>query len=147
LKTSFLDYQIFQRPELNEFSAQLDGANARQVLVGFFDEQSTEQEDYLKKIMSAAKLNLSEDCLILRGSLETKFPSFAQMQNANTVKKAVFFGIKPPDLGLNLEIPSYQPIVFSNCTFLFVDKISIIEPSKERRAALWACLQKMFLAA
>jgi hypothetical protein len=147
LKTSFLDYQIFQTPELDEFSAQLEGANARQVLVGFFDEQSTEQEDYLKKIMSAAKLNLLEDCLILRGSLETKFPSFAQIQNAQVVKKAVFFGINPSDLGLNLVIPPYQPIVFSNCTFLFVDKISIIEPSKERRAALWACLQRMFLEA
>jgi hypothetical protein len=97
--------------------------------------------------MSAAKLNLLEDCLILRGSLETKFPSFAQIQNAQVVKKAVFFGINPSDLGLNLVIPPYQPIVFSNCTFLFVDKISIIEPSKERRAALWACLQRMFLEA
>ena len=146
LKNSFLDYQIFHTPELSEFSAQLAGANARQVLVGFFDEQSVEREDYLKKIMSAAKLNLLEDCLILRGSHETKFPSFIDMQHTHNVQKAVFFGIKPSELGLNLEIPPYQPIVFNNCVFLFVDKISIIEPSKERRAALWACLQKIFLA-
>ncbi len=145
MKTSFLDYQIFPTPELGEFSTQLEGANARQVLVGFFDEQSVEREDYLKKIIGAAKLNLLEDCLILRGSLETQFPSFIQIKNAHAVQKAVLFGIKPSDLGLNLEIPPYQPIVFNNCTFLFVDKISIIEPSKERRAALWACLQRMFL--
>jgi hypothetical protein len=146
LKNSFLDYQIFPTPELSEFSAQLAGANAGQVLVGFFDEQSVEREDYLKKIMSAAKLNLLEDCLILRGSHETKFPSFIDMQHAHSVQKAIIFGIKPSDLGLNLEIPPYQPIVFNKCVFLFVDKISVIEPSKERRAALWACLQKIFLA-
>lgn len=145
MKTTFLDYQIFPTPELSKFSAQLEGENERQVLVGFFDEQSVEREDYLKKIIGAAKLNLLEDCLILRGSLETKFPSFVQMQNAHSIQKAVLFGIKPSDIGLNLEIPPYQPIVFNNCTFLFVDKISIIEPSKERRAALWACLQRMFL--
>jgi hypothetical protein len=146
LKNSFFDYQIFPTPELSEFSAQLAGANGRQVLVGFFDEQSVEREDYLKKIMSAAKLNLLEDCLILRGSQETKFPSFRDMQHAHKVQQAVFFGIKPSDLGLNLEIPPYQPIVFNKCVFLFVDKISVIEPSKERRAALWACLQKIFLS-
>jgi hypothetical protein len=145
LKTSFLDYQIFPTPELSEFSAQIEGANAQETLVGFFDEQSIEREDYLKKIMGAAKLNLLEDCLILRGSLDTQFPSFAQLQNAQPLKKAVLFGIKPTDLGLNLTIPMYQPIVFVNCTFLFVDKISVVESSKERRAALWACLQKMFL--
>ena len=146
MKNSFLDYQIFPTPELSEFSAQLAGANVQQVLVGFFDEQSVEREDYLKKIMSAAKLNLLEDCRILRGSHETKFPSFIDIQHAHNVQKAVFFGIKPSDLGLNLEMPPYQPIVFNKCVFLFVDKISIIEPSKERRAALWVCLQKIFLA-
>jgi hypothetical protein len=146
LKNSFLNYKIFPTPELSEFSAQLAGANNRQILVGFFDEQSVEREDYLKKIMSAAKLNLLEDCLILRGSHETKFPSFIDMQHAHLVQKAIFFGIKPSDLGLNLEIPPYQPILFNKCVFLFVDKISVIEPSKERRAALWACLQKIFLA-
>jgi hypothetical protein len=145
LKNSFLNYKIFPTPELSEFSAQLEGANGRQVLVGFFDEQSVEREDYLKKIMSAAKLNLLEDCLILRGSHETKFPSFTDIQHAHPVQKAVFFGIQPSDLGLNLEIPPYQPILFNKCVFLFVDKISVIEPSKERRAALWACLQKIFL--
>jgi hypothetical protein len=145
LKTTFLDYQIFPTPELSEFSEQIKGANARYILVGFFDEQSVEREEYLKKIIGAAKLNLSEDCLILRGSLETKFPSMAQLKNAHSIKQAVFFGIKPKEMGLNVEMPTYQPVVFNNCTFLFVDKISIIEPSKERRAALWACLQRMFL--
>jgi hypothetical protein len=145
LKNSFLNYKIFPILELSEFSAQLEGANARQVLIGFFDEQSSEREDYLKKIMSAAKLNLLEDCLILRGSLETKFPNFVSMQDAHVIQKAVLFGIKPTDIGLNLDMPLYQPVVFNNCTFLFVDKISVIEPSKERRAALWACLQRIFL--
>jgi hypothetical protein len=145
LKTSFLDYQIFPTREWGEFSAQIEGANAREILVGFFDEQSIEREEYLKKIIGAAKLNLLEDCLILRGSLETKFPSMAQMHNAHGIKQAVLFGIKPKDIGLNLEMPPYQPVVFNNCTFLLVDKISIIEPSTERRKALWTCLQRMFL--
>jgi hypothetical protein len=145
LKTTLLDYQIFPTPELSEFSAQLEGQNTCQILVGFFDEQRVEDEDYLKKIIGAAKLNLLEDCLILRGSLDTKFPSFAQMTAHYPIQKAVFFGIKPSDLGLNLVIPLYQPTVFSGSTFLFVDKLAVIENSKERRAALWACLQRLFL--
>jgi hypothetical protein len=145
LKTTLLDYQIFSTPELNEFSAQLEGQNARQVLVGFFDEQSVEQEDYLKKIIGAAKLNLLEDCLILRGSLETKFPSVTNLKTAHSIQKAVFFGINPLDIGLNLTIPLYQPTVFNGTIFLFVDKLSIVEGSKERRAALWTCLQRLFL--
>ena len=146
MKTTFLDYQIFQMPELSEFSAQLVGNNARQVLVGFFDEQSAEREEYLKKIMGAAKLNLPEDCLILRGSLDTKFPSFANLSHTYTIQKAVLFGINPLDLGLNLTVPMYQPLLFNKTAFLFVDKLSVIELSKERREALWKCLQRLFLA-
>jgi hypothetical protein len=145
LKTTLLDYQIFSTPELSEFSAQLDGQNARQVLVGFFDEQSAEREDYLKKIIGAAKLNLLEDCLILRGSRGTKFPSMANLKTVHSIQKAVLFGINPLDLGLNLTIPLYQPTVFNGIIFLFVDKLSVVEASKERRAALWTCLQRLFL--
>ena len=145
MKTTLLDYQIFPTPELSEFSAQLDGHNARHVLVGFFDEQSVEREDYLKKIIGAAKLNLLEDCLILRGSLDTKFPSVANLKTMHLIQKAVLFGLTPLDLGLNLVIPPYQPTVFGGTTFLFVDKLSVVEGSKERRAALWACLQRLFL--
>lgn len=145
MKTTLLDYQIFSTPELNEFSAQLEGQNARQVLVVFFDEQSAEREEYLKKIIGAAKLNLLEDCLILRGALDTKFPSMANLKTAHSLQKAVFFGINPVDVGLNLTIPLYQPTVFGGVVFLFVDKLSVVEGSKERRAALWTCLQRLFL--
>lgn len=145
MKTTLLDYQIFPTPELSEFSAQLDGQNARQVLVGFFDEQSIEREDYLKKIIGAAKLNLLEDCLILRGSLDTSFPSLANLKTTHSIQKAILFGVNPLDLGLNLVVPLYQPTIFNGTTFLFVDKLSVVEGSKERRAALWTCLQRLFL--
>ena len=145
MKNSFLDYQIFPIVEIDEFSTTLIGENAKGVLIGYIEETLDEQRIYVEKIMAAAKLNLEKDCLILRGSAETAFLNFTQIRQGQTLKKAVLFGLKPSDIGLNITMPLYQPTLFGDCLFLFVDKPAVIETSKERRVALWTCLQHLFL--
>jgi hypothetical protein len=145
LKNTFFDFPIFQLPNSDEFLSLLEGTNTKGILVVIGDDFSEERRAYLTKILTAAKLNLVEDCLLLRGAATKNLPSFAQLKSIQPISKTLIFGLLPSDLGLNVQIPPYTPTTFLDATFLYIDKLSDIEPSPERRKALWACLQKMFL--
>ena len=144
LKTGYLDYKVFVIPELSEISAMLSGKNQKHILIGFTDENNPEMDAFLDKIMTAATLHIPTDCLLLKRLGDEALPSFSQMQNKNTINKAVLFGISPKDLGLKITPPQYSLIDFNHCTFLFVDNLSKINTSPELKKDLWLCLKEMF---
>ncbi len=151
MKTGYLDYKVFVIPEFSEISTMLSGENQKHILIGFADENNPEMDAFLEKIMTAATLHIPTDCLLLK-KLETEaIPSFSQIQNKNTINKAVLFGISPKDLGLKITPPlpkdsfgKYFPTEFNNCTFLFIDNLSKINTSPELKKDLWSCLKEMF---
>ena len=144
MKTGYLDYKVFVIPELSEISAMLSGKNQKHILIGFTDENNPEMDAFLDKIMTAATLHIPTDCLLLKRLGDEALPSFSQMQNKNTINKAVLFGISPKDLGLKITPPQYSLIDFNHCTFLFVDNLSKINTSPELKKDLWLCLKEMF---
>lgn len=150
MKNSYLDYKIFVSPELSQISSTLSGDNKRFILIGYKDEQNTEMEAYLQKILSAAQLDLAHDCLVLKSTEGQPLPSFAQISHKNTIEKALLFGIFPNDLGLNINVPKgtnadpqYIPFEFRGCTFLFTDKLSDIQPSPHKRKDLWDSIRSL----
>ena len=144
MKTGYLDYKVFVIPELSEISAMLSGKNQKHILIGFTDKNNPEMDAFLDKIMTAATLHIPTDCLLLKRLGDEALPSFSQMQNKNTINKAVLFGISPKDLGLKITPPQYSLIDFNHCTFLFVDNLSKINTSPELKKDLWLCLKEMF---
>lgn len=145
MKNSFLDYQVFPIADFDKLSTNLAGANQRGVLIGLADTMTDDLSIFLKKIIAAAQLNLDEDCLTVQPNADGQVPSFTQLRTHQPFAKAVLFGISPKDLGLNIAPPQYFPVLLNGCTFLFVEKLAVIEPSKDRKAALWNCLKSMFL--
>ena len=144
LKTGYLDYKVFVIPEFSEISAMLSGENQKHILIGFADENNPEMDAFLDKIMTAASLHIPTDCLLLKRLKGEALPSFSQIQNKNTINKAVLFGISPKDLGLKITPPQYFPTEFNNCTFLFIDNLSKINTSPQLKKDLWSCLKEMF---
>ena len=144
MKTGYLDYKVFVIPELSEISAMLSGENQKHILIGFTDENNPEMDAFLDKILTAAKLHIPTDCLLLKRLGDEALPSFSQIFNKNTIDKAVLFGILPKDLGLKITPPQYLPIEFNNCTFLFIDNLSKINNSPELKRDLWSCLKEIF---
>ena len=143
-----MDFSVYPTPDLKNFREHLSGDNQAHVLVGFLNEQQASLVDFLEKIIGATQLNLQKDCLILRGRLEgdkMALPNFSDLKNERGIQKAVLFGIRPQDLGLNIAAPLYYPFVFNGCVFLFAEKLSAIETSKDKKGALWTCLQQIFL--
>ena len=144
MKTGYLDYKVFVIPEFSEISAMLSGENQKHILIGFTDENNPEMDVFLDKIMTAASLHIPTDCLLLKRLKGEALPSFSQIQNKNTINKAVLFGISPKDLGLKITPPQYFPTEFNNCTFLFIDNLSKINTSPQLKKDLWSCLKEMF---
>jgi hypothetical protein len=145
LKNSFYDFTAYNIADSENFHSIVSGKNDRRILIGFLDEQRADLEVFLKKIITAAKINFDSDCLILRGDAEIlTLPSFSQLRSQHKIEKVVLFGIKGKDMGINIQTPIYIPFEFNRCQFLFADKLSMIENSLERKKALWSGLQTIF---
>ena len=146
MNTAFFDFTVYNISDKENFSQSMFGENQRHILIGFLDEQHEMLELFLNKIISAAKIDLEKDCLILRGSPENIFiPTLTQIKSFHKIERAVLFGLSGKDLGLNIETHLYIPFEFNNCQFMFADKLSLIENSVERKKALWNGLQTLFL--
>ena len=147
MNKTFYDFTVYNIADAENFHENVLGDNERRILIAFLDEQRDELQTFMKKIISAAKLELKKDCLILRGgdANTTPLPTFSQIKSAYKIEKAVLFGFSGRDMGFNIESPLYIPFSFNNCQFLFADKLSAIENSLERKKALWHGLQTLFL--
>ena len=145
LKNSYLDYKVFVVPEIDQTGCIISGDNYKHILIGILSENNAELDAFLEKIITAAKLSLKTDCLAINVAENHNFPSFSNVFLGNNIEKAVFFGLKPKDLGLNITPPQYLPFLFNDCTFLFADPLSKIFNSADLKRALWSALQRMFL--
>ncbi|MBL7815369.1 MAG: hypothetical protein JNL70_10170 [Saprospiraceae bacterium] len=143
MNKTFYDFTVYKLPNTENFQEKISGTNDKGILIVFLDEQRTELEAFLKKIIASIKLDYEKDCLILRGSHVDLLPTMAQLKSQFTFKKTLIFGFKGKDLGLNIETPLYTAFVFNENRYLFADKLSIIENSVERKKALWSVLQSL----
>jgi hypothetical protein len=145
LKNTHLDYKVFVLPEFHQTDINVSGENNQHILIGCNDENNPELDAFLEKIIGSAKLSLKTDCLLLKLKDNETNLAFSQFTTPYTFKKALFFGIKPKNLGLNIDTPPYLPFHLNDCAFLFVDPLSKIFHSSELKKALWNCLQQLFL--
>ena len=145
MKNTYLDYKVFVLPEFHQTSIDVSGENSKHILIGCSHENNAELDVFLEKIIGSAKLSLKTDCLLLKVQDNEACPAFSQFSAQNAIKKALFFGIKPKNLGLNIDTPQYLPFHLNDCTFLFADPLSKIFNSNELKKALWHCLQQLFL--
>lgn len=135
---------LFLAPERSplEFAT---GQFARRILVITPDEPGEPDRDgFLRKIFAAAQINLEQDALLASvppGTPLSILPTLKAKQPA----QVLVFGLSPKMLGLTLNVPVYQPFDFYGATFLFAEKLSLLEPDKARKAQLWRALQTLFL--
>jgi hypothetical protein len=146
LKNTHLDYKVFVLPEFHQTDLDVSGENKQHILIGYTHENNAELDAFLEKIIGSAKLNLKADCLLIKMQENAPNFAFSQISMQHSVKKALFFGINPKSLGLNIDTPTYLLFHLNDCTFLFADPLSKIFTSNELKKALWHCLQQLFLS-
>ena len=122
-----------------------EGGFLRQLMVLALEEPHVStNRAFLAKVLAAANLTMSQDALfaeIPAGEARSLAPDLKERQP----KQILVFGLHPTQLGLSFEVQPYQILSFYGYTWLFADKLSVLEPDKTKKGQLWTALKQMFL--
>lgn len=141
LESGIFDFKIFP-PIDNDFPA-CKGENRKGLLLVMKDEPALGLTTFLDKVLQAVGHNRNADALSVFLTDDQKF-SFLGFAEKNAVEKALFFGVLPARVGLNINPRPYLPSSLSGRDFVFVHDLSAIEQDQELKAKLWKALQLMF---
>jgi hypothetical protein len=145
LKNTYLDYKVFVLPDFHQTDAVVAGENDKHILIACIHENNAELDVFLEKVIGSAKLNLKTDCLLIKMPDNESIIAFSKISTQYPIKKALFFGITPKSVGLNVDCPTYFPFLLNDCAFLFVDPLSKIINNNDLKKALWNCLQRVLM--
>jgi len=147
LNLDFFESELFILPNTKQALERAKGLNERSILVVMvgIEEQLPDLLNFLRKITTAAKINLDKDTAYLTLTPKHKIGWTGISQNINP-KQALIFGKTPAELGLHLQVTPYQPFEFQGVQFIFADALSEIEQDQEKKKALWSVLQSVFLS-
>lgn len=146
----YLDFELFASPDKQLQSSDLAGKGGRGIFI-VYEADSSEQAqlDYLEKILAAAKIDMEQDVNILAvppdGSIQLNPTAFS-----STPQYILLFGVKPKQLGLNYQLPTYHPVTYQGATYLWVDSLATIQEERlagknQKAGALWLALKQIFL--
>lgn len=141
LGSGIFDFLTF--PVLDVTTGQVEGENLQGVLLVVSGPGTDGADDFLKKVMAAVGCDSTRDAAILRVTPQQKF-RFSQMAQNIEIKRAIFFGPRPVDAGLNFNAEPYQPLHFGGKTFLFADTLSKIQETPALKRPLWEGLKVVF---
>lgn len=107
--------------------------------------------DFLGKILSAVKLNIVEDTLLLKVTRSENI-SFSDLSRHHTARHILLFGIEPRQLGLHFSLPLNVPMSFGGSAFLYTFPLhSLFEErtadARPKAATLWKNLKRLFIDA
>lgn len=149
LKPGLLDFYLFPLSDWRQAGNCLSGGNARHILAVIqAGDASEELQDLLGKILSAVKISLQEDILLLKATKGESL-SFASLSRAYPIQYVLLFGVGPQQLGLHLPLVRGQAVPFGPAVFLHT--YSLPEIFEERNAGqrpkaaeLWMNLKQLF---
>ncbi len=145
LSSDFLDFEIFGLSDENILQIEKDQSNQSKSLVVYHADNGEDGlQDFLTNILTAVKLDTSKDVSIVKVTDKTGI-SFIRAKTITTIEKMIIFGIAPNQLGINLDIRKYVPLDFQGCTFLYADTLSEVKNDVNKKKALWASLQEIYL--
>ena len=146
----FMDFSVVHLKEPKEILEKCIGSNQKKLLVVYNEkDESPERTEFLKKILGAAKFDMSEDILLLKLTEKEPF-SFISLRtkaadHLGGIDNMLVFGFEPSHFGLNLDVQKYQSFSFYDSGFLFADALSVLEKEKQLKGALWGGMQALFL--
>ena len=150
MKPNLLDFSLFPLSDWRQFNERLSGNNARHVLIVLEHRESdSELTDFLGKILSAAKINLGQDALLLKVTKGENI-SFSNLSQSRPVRHVLLFGTEPRQLGLYFNLPLNQPVKVGSAYFLLAPPLGALFEEREAEsrpaaAALWKNLKQLFL--
>lgn len=96
---------------------------------------NSEEENLLKKILEACKLNTQDYNLIQLN--EKQKISWHLLRDKLEVKTIILFGIELSQLGVNVQLMPHQTNRFNNCNWIPTASLDFIIKQPEIKAHLW----------
>lgn len=146
----YLDFDLYAKPERLLEATELSGQGQAGIFIAYAPGQASSNNlDYLKKILGAAKIDLESDTYFVALSTEEQL-QLDKRQFATDIKYILLFGVQPKQLSLNFILPPYQVKLYQGETYLLVDALGLIQEERQagnskKAGALWLALKQMFL--
>ena len=136
--------KIFDLPTLeNTNSDAFEGKNKKEILVVVNLEDHKKYPELLVKMLSALKINLSEDCLLLKTNHEGEY-SFAKISSKHAIKKVYLLGVTINQLGIQSKDITNQVLQFENVEILKTFSLEEISNNQNSKRILWNAMQTFF---
>lgn len=132
----FDDFDIFTRN--NQFAKQMPDRR-------FFFVYKSEDAPYigfLQDIIKATKINIDDYRIIeLPENESLRLGVFFDNELCESI---IFFGLTNEELGFPINFRKYKPFLLREKSFIIADSLSIIQPDKTLKSALWQSLKELF---
>jgi DNA polymerase III psi subunit len=134
---------VFKLPDLKNSLSQVHGKGLRQLLVVCDNSTFTDDDETtLKKLIGAIKHDFENDIYLIYVNKQQNI----HLSSLNLpIEKVLCFGVKPEEIGLNINEMMYTILDFENLQILFSDSIQTINSTPSKKSELWQLLQQMFL--
>lgn len=143
LNPYFFTTNLYNVSDEKNSDLNLRGSNQKQLVIVYQEENTPLDEGFLAKILTAVEYDLQQDTTLIELRKNQNF-SFKNISKTLSPKHLISLGVSPKNIGVNLTDQLYKPRNIKNCCFLFTDKLSEIAEDKNKKGALWGCLQSMF---
>ncbi|MEM7105100.1 MAG: hypothetical protein AAF502_18330 [Bacteroidota bacterium] len=149
LNSAFVDFDLYAIPE-SEFDYQEikphDDFSGTLIMTDIPNNVGEEWDSLvglLTKICQSVGLELGSNTTHINIKPETRF-KFNKLPKSLKLKRLIVFGPTPDDLGMRLEIKSYQLVKWNTVDLIFVDSLGIIKEDVEKKKLLWSLLKQLF---
>lgn len=145
LNPDFFSTNLYIVSDEKKSDLNLRGSNQKRLIIVYRADKASLDEVFLTKILGAVQYDLQQDTTLIELREDQNF-SFQNISKSLAPQHLISLGVPPKDLGLNLTNQLYQPRTINNCCFLFTNILSEIAEDKNKKGALWGCLQTMFVS-
>ena len=142
LDNPFFAYKIFNIEEIENLNLPYKGKNNKQLFINIVEKSNVVIDlSFLTKILNAVQHDIEEDCLLLDTQISVQL---RDVLSQNTIRRAIFFGQRPSNIGLHIEGSLYKTIEISGCKLFFAHPLSMIEANGEYKKLLWSEMKNLF---
>lgn len=136
----FFDFEVYQLADSKESESL---RKTEKPVVVFLKNAPAEDLALLSKIFQAVGKNMEQDACLVNSS---PLPLYSSITANPQVKKVLFFGVNPLEIGLQLQVKAYELLPFQGKQLLFSHNLGVIAQDLDKKKQLWGQLQAMFKA-
>ena len=100
------------------------------------------QLSFLTKLLTACNLHIADVAILNFHHHQSN--QFNDILNYFNPKSILLFGVKPTEFGMPMNFPNFQVQAYKDAMFVSSPSLETIEPDKDLKGKLWACLKKIY---